>query len=236
EFKNSFTTFVIIKCANGYKFLFVSDDYSIKCIDDENSTDLPLEPLTGHTGKILHLVYVEEVEKLISASEDNTIRVWDVPTWRCCEVLQAGDLETRGFDSLLITGGMIIASLVPAGLDAAERRVKIWDLKTYKLASAFTMTSFKGIENLIYKQGRIFIAFKSWFVFVRILNPDAFCKQYIGLPCYKIRFDGMSNGSCGLVFIGGKLYRSAIRSTQQGSEYGIEVVDFTAGNDEILKE
>jgi F-box-like/WD domain, G-beta repeat len=238
EFRESFTTFVIVKWEGREKFFFASNDFSIKCIDDENSTAPLLEPLTGHWGKISHLVYAEEVGKLISASDDGTIRVWDVQTGKIYQVLKAGGIDSRGFESLAITGGMIISSLIPSSSDSPERCLKAWNLRTCRFAFSFTITSFKEVEKLVYKQERIFLTFKSWFVFVHVLNKGRFYKENAIRPCYQIRpfLGGMCDGICGPVFLGKKLYRSAVRDVNGNMEYGIEATDFTAGNDEILKE
>lgn len=78
--------------------------------------------LVGHLGWVWSVVFSRDGSKLASCSSDKTIRVWDVQTGKCLQVLQghSGSIWALAFSP----EGKILAS---GGDEAA---IKLWDIQT----------------------------------------------------------------------------------------------------------
>ena len=77
-----------------------------------------LRTLTGHTGEILAAKIIGK-DRLVSASEDRTLRVWDIKTGDCQLVLEGHSFAVDAIESL---GG---SQIVTASRDTTLR---IWDI------------------------------------------------------------------------------------------------------------
>jgi WD40 repeat protein len=74
--------------------------------------------LKGHTGWVRTLVVTPDSKVLISASDDATIRFWDLSNGRCFRTLKGHTGGIRGIT--LSSDGMKLASA------AWDRTVKLW--------------------------------------------------------------------------------------------------------------
>jgi len=74
--------------------------------------------LQGHTGPVFALEILGE--QLISSSDDNTIKIWDLKTNTCTSTLQG---HAGGITALKILGKQLISG-------SYDKMIKIWDLKT----------------------------------------------------------------------------------------------------------
>jgi F-box and WD-40 domain protein CDC4 len=69
-----------------------------------------MKTLSGHTSTIRALVFLNDINRIISASRDATIRVWNIAIGECTDVLTAhtGTIRTLALSrasDLLLSGG-----------------------------------------------------------------------------------------------------------------------------------
>jgi WD40 repeat protein len=82
-----------------------------------------LKTYNGHTKAVRCVKIIENSNKLISGSDDSTIKIWNLDTSKCERTLK-GHLDCVG--SLLLTKN---SKLISGSFDAS---IKVWDLKTFK--------------------------------------------------------------------------------------------------------
>ena len=84
----------------------------------------PLPPLLGHTSDVYHVTVTPDGAKIISASEDKTIRVWDASTGSELQVLEG---HTERAKSVTVTpdGSKIISA-------SGDKTIRVWDASTGK--------------------------------------------------------------------------------------------------------
>ena len=75
--------------------------------------------LKGHTGWVRSLAVTSDSKVLISASDDATIRFWDLSNGRCFRTIKAHAAAIRGIT--LSPDGMKLASA------SWDRTVKLWE-------------------------------------------------------------------------------------------------------------
>jgi WD40 repeat protein/GTPase SAR1 family protein len=91
--------------------------------------DNPIEPirtLEGHTSSVFCLAITPDGKTVISASFDQTLRVWDFETGECRQVLKGHSDSVRGV-AVLPEGKHIISR-------ATDRTMKIWSVETGECA------------------------------------------------------------------------------------------------------
>jgi WD40 repeat protein len=65
-----------------------------------NSWSACLQTLEGHSDWVNSVAFSHDSARLASASDDNTIKIWDASSGGCLQTLQVGtDLENASFDS-----------------------------------------------------------------------------------------------------------------------------------------
>ncbi|ABA21164.1 WD-40 repeat-containing protein [Trichormus variabilis ATCC 29413] len=100
---------------------------------DQQSTTLT-KTLFGHTDSVWSVALTKDGQTLMSASEDKTIKVWNLDTAKVTTTLQGHTDTVRAIaltpdDQTLISG-------------SADKTIKIWNLQTFKLKR--TMSSLSG--------------------------------------------------------------------------------------------
>jgi WD40 repeat protein len=82
---------------NTYNFTMYISPYSIDekhvTIDCNNNiilkdiNDIFVAKFIGHRDKINDIIYLSEHNKMISCSDDNTVKIWDTKTYLCCDTI-----------------------------------------------------------------------------------------------------------------------------------------------------
>jgi WD40 repeat protein len=95
-------------------------------------TGKPLHLLSGHKHSVNELIFTEDGKTMISASTDQTIRIWDTGTWTTRKTLTA---HARSVTSLALSpDGKILASAsgqrsYPIAASHSPR-IRIWNIET----------------------------------------------------------------------------------------------------------
>jgi WD40 repeat protein len=96
-------------------------DYKLRVFEIETGNNL--EILGGHTESIHSVAWSQNGKRVISGSDDRTVRVWDTETWKCLKVLEHQNVVR-------------CVSINPDGtriLSKSNTEVYIWDGETYEL-------------------------------------------------------------------------------------------------------
>ena len=78
--------------------------------------------LEGHSGYVRSASYSADGTRIVSASEDSTVRVWDVTTGACISVLEghSGDVTSASYSA---DGTRIVSA-------SGDETVRVWDATT----------------------------------------------------------------------------------------------------------
>jgi WD40 repeat protein len=191
----------------GKKYFFGPADHTIRSCDWD-SGEL-LKPLEGHTEQVSCFACAGE-ELFISGSEDSTIRVWDLQKWACCAVLEG---HTKAVNTLAVTPAQIVSG-------SSDCTIRVWDKEKYTCLHVFDKHE-SPIWNLTFKAERLFS--RSFNGRMNVWNLRT------GEHCYSIQEPGEQPPYYGLGFVKGRLYTGCLQG-------GIQVRDFGARDDEVLKE
>jgi WD40 repeat protein len=100
-----------------------------------------LRTLEGHKLRVRSLLFAED--KLISCSDDETIKIWDLETGTCLKTLKGHE---KWISSLIFAEGKLISG-------SADETIKIWDLETGTCLK--TLTGHKPVLFLIFAEGKL---------------------------------------------------------------------------------
>jgi WD40 repeat protein len=82
--------------------------------------------LEGHEGEVFCVAVTPDGKKIVSGSEDETMKVWDVESFRCLATLKNFS-DVYGID-VTPNGKMVVGGLL-------DKTLRVWDLETGKLLS-----------------------------------------------------------------------------------------------------
>ncbi|XHG01756.1 hypothetical protein AWENTII_005126 [Aspergillus wentii] len=92
------------------------------CLGVTENWDSLSQTLQGHTDIVSSVKFSPDNKSVASASHDETIRLWDVSTWRCLQVLRGHQDEVN--DVSFSSDGRTLASA------SRDTTVRLWDLAT----------------------------------------------------------------------------------------------------------
>jgi hypothetical protein len=94
--------------------------------DQYNPRPMLLKTMEGHTGLVTGVIVTPDGRRAVSASTDETMRVWDLQTGKCLRVLKLPKDRSCIAESVSVTPDGRQA--VSAGYN--DRRLLVWDLET----------------------------------------------------------------------------------------------------------
>ncbi|HEY7314751.1 MAG TPA: WD40 repeat domain-containing protein [Gemmataceae bacterium] len=105
----------------------VNNERIIQLEKEIGAEDKPKAILTGHTGGVLSVAFSSDSKLLASASEDATVKLWEVATGK-----EKVALEHKGrvTSVALSSDGKTLAS--DGGLESSFMRLRLWDITTGK--------------------------------------------------------------------------------------------------------
>ena len=80
-----------------------------------------LRTLQGHGGKVWSIAFSPDSQRLATGSEDQTIRLWDLQTGECLQILE-------GHDRFVLSVAYSRDHLIASGSD--DHTIRLWDAKT----------------------------------------------------------------------------------------------------------
>ena len=131
------------------KDLLLEKSFDFEKIDDnpilfgkliEKTIDLSLSDDCGslirdfnqHSGSVRSIQFIENSNRLISASQDNTIKVWDLKTGECLKTLNEHERWVTCI--LTISNNQLVSS-------SNDKTIKIWDLEKYECVNSLISDS-----------------------------------------------------------------------------------------------
>ena len=149
----------IITLPNNRFAAAIYEEYSIRVYKtDEPYNETPIATMTGHTDYIPSIGYVKERDVIVSASQDQTCRVWKCDTYQCVNVIKgfytgaSNSVYVLDGDRVFIGGGEECSII---NLEKAVIEIKVEDKKLDLVCSAvkisdnmMLITSGSGIVNI----------------------------------------------------------------------------------------
>ena len=92
-------------------------------------SDIPIKVLKGHSDNVFALLYIKERDVMISGSDDETLRLWNMSTYQCDKVIEGVDYcFTSSLYQIdkdrVIFGSKISFSIVNIDKCIIEKRIK----------------------------------------------------------------------------------------------------------------
>ncbi|MCH8047275.1 MAG: PD40 domain-containing protein [Planctomycetes bacterium] len=89
-----------------------------------------LDSITPHSGAVESIVFLPDGSRLVSASSDNTIKVWDIASGKCLSTLAE---HTDKIESIAVSpDGQMLASA------SGDNTIRLWDVDTGKVRHVLT--------------------------------------------------------------------------------------------------
>ena len=88
------------------------------------------QTLRGHAESVAVRGLVASGRRLISSSEDMTLRVWSTETWGCVQTVEAYPAESNQYIRALAVCGSTLVGGLHGGSASDHREVWAWDLET----------------------------------------------------------------------------------------------------------
>ena len=92
------------------------------CLPPRLNISPTIHEMLGHSGDVNSVSFDGTGSRIVSGSEDTTVRVWDVATGACVQTLEghSGDVNSVSFD---VTGSRILSG-------SEDKTVRVWDVAT----------------------------------------------------------------------------------------------------------
>lgn len=142
-----------------FSFLAVASDCSIKLYKDIDLTEV--KSFIGHTSKVNCVAFSANAEWLVSGSEDNFIRLWEVSTGECRQIYE-GHSESVN-DINLNTNMEYLAS------GSSDRSVRVWSVFTGKCEGVYLGHTDK-VSCVCFTPNGQYILSGSWDSTIRVWN------------------------------------------------------------------
>jgi WD40 repeat protein len=128
------------------KFASAAYNWTVNIYDINNNYSC-IKILNGHSQAVNALIYLAKSNLLLSGSNDNTIKVWDIKTYVCIKTI-----ETCGkIISLLLLSEQYFASVSCSGVT----NIKIWTISDYQCVNAIQDSKNKISSLILLKDGRV---------------------------------------------------------------------------------
>jgi WD40 repeat protein len=128
------------------KFASAAYDFLINIYDINNNYSC-IKTLNGHSQAVNALIYLAKSNLLLSGSNDNTIKVWDIKTYVCIKTI-----ETCGkIVSLLLLSEQYFTSVSCSDVT----NIKIWTISDYQCVNAIQDSKNKISSLILLKDGRV---------------------------------------------------------------------------------
>lgn len=135
---------------DGHLIAYSGKDNNIKLISAQNGKEI--RSFSGHTGRIFDVKISRARDYILSASNDNTIKFWDLKNGNCIKTIQQpvrfSTIALFSDNSQIATGGGM----------STDTTVKIWDLKTGSCCATFEGHTRPVSAISVFKDGRKLIS------------------------------------------------------------------------------
>jgi serine/threonine protein kinase/Tol biopolymer transport system component len=122
----------------------------------------PKTVMRGHKGTVYSISFASDGQTLVSASEDKTVRLWDVQRGALRQTLPPHDHAV--YCAVLSPDGKVIASASEGPDDGG---IRLWDLEANRLSGTLTGHA-KGIFDLAFSPDGKWLASAGWDKTVRV--------------------------------------------------------------------
>ncbi len=108
--------------------------------------------LIGHEGAVFGLAV--HGDRLFSASDDGTIRVWALGTWGTLQTVEAFGPGIKSYSRCLAVSGSQLVS-GSKGFTSLPQEVQVWGLETLELQHTLPLPTGEDVGALLATKGRV---------------------------------------------------------------------------------